>query len=96
MPVETIIIFILCLIIAFLLHKLWVTKDTATSFAHIVIRSTFVKYNGIVYHKTDYNEANCILIAGQSAYVEVLPKETKWEYSTPEEFFISESKLKTK
>jgi len=70
-------------------------KDASDTFAEIVIRSTYVKYNGIVYHKNDYNEDNCILVAGQSAYVEVLPKETKWEYATAEEFIISEMSLKS-
>ena len=91
MPIIIIILALLCCYLGF---RLSIANDTASKFAQIVIKSNFVKYNGIVYHKSDYNEGKCILVANQSAYVEILPVDTKWEYATAEEFLISENNLR--
>lgn len=89
-----IVIILLALLCCYLSYKLTMLKDASDTFAGIVIRSTFVKYNGMVYHKNDYNEDNCILTAGENTYRHILPVSTKWEYATAEEFIISEMSLK--
>jgi hypothetical protein len=91
-----IVVILLAALCLYLSYKLTILKDASDTFAQIVIKSTFVKYNGIVYHKNDYHEGKCILLAGQSAYVEILPVDTKWQYATAEEFLISENNLRTK
>ena len=87
MQLMLVSILMLCLLVICLVTKLWIIRRNTTN-------SPFVKYNGIVYHKTDIGDGMSIIIAGQNAYMQVLPSNTKWEYATAKEFKESENKIK--
>lgn len=55
--------------------------------------SPFVKYDGIVYFKGNPNNGKVLLIAGQSAYIQILPQKTQFETANEKEFNESENKL---